>query len=202
MSLSDSHSVCHAVRPWNLRGDVSTVSPQHHETPLAAKRAAQEQLLARELALVPAAGRLEGRARAVDEAARGEVHPAHGAGDKRDRDVRVARRIRLEHGLRASAHRAGIECGHRRAQHLGIHPGVGIHEDQPVAARRRGAVIAGLRDLAVGDRDHARAGGRGDNRRRIGGCVVGHHDLVVEGEAIRLVVCRDDEGDQSPSVAM
>src|SRR5262249_23185398 len=93
-----------------------------------------------------------------------------------------------------------------------VDQGIGIDEDQQVAARRPGASVACCRDLAVHDRDHPCAELLGNRGGPVRGRIVCDYDLKgliqrlsslvdrVQGAAKQqlLVVGWDDEGNHGP----
>src|ERR671936_2272371 len=125
---------------------------QQHDAPALLAREALEapkeiDLLGRIELLAEAAEGAERRRLAEHEGARGPFQQAARPIPRCYRETHVEARILVAHGGAAREALAAFDRLRRVVEELDARPRIGVDEDEPVAARARGAGIARARDL-------------------------------------------------------
>jgi hypothetical protein len=151
---------------------------ENDDSPESLQRFTERNLLARKQRFVEPARRHERVARAEHVAPRSPAVPSHDEGGNRKDAVKVQWETSFHAHRRAAADRAAVERVQRGPNDRLRDRGVGVDEDEAIAARDACAGIPCTGDLPVFDAFHARARGGRDLRGAIRGGIV-HDDHLV-----------------------
>ena len=151
---------------------------QELEATDALQRFCEEHFLAREVLLVEAAGLQEVLSGSEEERTGAEIRrEVHRSKDAREHGT-PERHTLLQLHPRSAARAAGTQRSERIGHVRRGDARVSVDKEQDLASSRLCAGISHGRDVPEMNGNHARSGGGRDVRRRIGGAIVHHDDLV------------------------